>query len=85
MGLGLPHPRTYFHDESTGKQYLLWKIDGNAHGVPSVIKMRVLPEIHDLIIMVVGVRIRAAAEVLSGVSKAPEPPTTLHPMHPCLH
>ncbi|CAE7566620.1 abn-ts [Symbiodinium natans] len=33
---------TYFYDKGTGKQYLLWKIDFNAHSVPSVIKMREL-------------------------------------------
>ena len=30
---------SYFLDAETGRQYLLWKIDGNAHKVRSVIKM----------------------------------------------
>ncbi|CAK9039792.1 5-alpha-L-arabinanase) [Durusdinium trenchii] len=33
---------SYFHDEATGKHYVLWKVDGNAHKVPSVIKIREL-------------------------------------------
>ena len=33
------HLRSYFHDDATGKQYVLWKVDGNAHKVPSCIKM----------------------------------------------
>eukprot|EP00434_Breviolum_minutum_P007525 symbB.v1.2.006643.t1/scaffold394.1/size213099/8 len=33
---------SYFHDDATGKQYVLWKVDGNAHKVPSCIKMREL-------------------------------------------
>ena len=33
---------SYFLDVETQRQYVLWKIDGNAHGVPSVIKMREL-------------------------------------------
>eukprot|EP00927_Polykrikos_kofoidii_P052903 TRINITY_DN4693_c0_g1_i1.p1 TRINITY_DN4693_c0_g1~~TRINITY_DN4693_c0_g1_i1.p1 ORF type:complete len:558 (-),score=43.34 TRINITY_DN4693_c0_g1_i1:60-1538(-) len=30
---------SYFSDPESQKQYLLWKIDGNAHRVPSVLKM----------------------------------------------
>eukprot|EP00435_Cladocopium_sp_Y103_P065240 s71_g27.t1 len=33
---------SYFHDVATGKQYVLWKVDGNAHKVPSCIKIREL-------------------------------------------
>ncbi|CAE7891246.1 unnamed protein product, partial [Symbiodinium microadriaticum] len=51
---------TYFSDHESGKQYLLWKIDGNAHNVPSAIKIRELDttvgctlatgsEVHELI------------------------------------
>ncbi|CAE7916814.1 Araf43A, partial [Symbiodinium necroappetens] len=51
---------TYFNDHESGKQYLLWKIDGNAHNVPSAIKIRELDttagctlatgsEVHELI------------------------------------
>ncbi|CAJ1375812.1 unnamed protein product [Effrenium voratum] len=35
---------SYFFDEDSGKQYVLWKIDGNAHKVQSVIKMRELED-----------------------------------------
>lgn len=33
---------SYFLDGETRKQYVLWKIDGNAHRVPSVLKIREL-------------------------------------------
>ena len=38
----VPDIRSYFYDAATGKQYVLWKVDGNAHKVPSCIKMSTL-------------------------------------------
>lgn len=38
----VPDIRSYFYDAATGKQYVLWKVDGNAHQVPSCIKMSTL-------------------------------------------